>query len=137
MIRRPPSSTLTYTLFPYTTLFRSILNQRGYDPDVVEAVLAHQDRNTIRRTYNRATYFEQRLTLMQEWADLLDALKTGSPDDDGQKGTPSKRGARSPQYSSASITVSSRRVRSGSAGSGERPAKARSDRKSTRLNSSH
>src|SRR3546814_1907945 len=77
MIRRPPSSTLTYTLFPYTTLFRSILNQRGYDPDVVEAVLAHQDRNTIRRTYNRATYFEQRLTLMQEWADLLDALKTG------------------------------------------------------------
>src|SRR3546814_11933662 len=123
MIRRPPSSTLTYTLFPYTTLFRSILNQRGYDPDVVEAVLAHQDRNTIRRTYNRATYFEQRLTLMQEWADLLDALKTGSPDDDGQEGTPSKRGARSPQYSSASITVSSRRVRSA--------------RKSTRLNSSH
>src|SRR3546814_2670128 len=24
MIRRPPSSTLTYTLFPYTTLFRSV-----------------------------------------------------------------------------------------------------------------
>src|SRR3546814_1105588 len=72
----------------------TILNQRGYDPDVVEAVLAHQDRNTIRRTYNRATYFEQRLTLMQEWADLLDALKTGSPDDDGQEGTPSKRGDR-------------------------------------------
>src|SRR3546814_20632006 len=25
MIRRPPRSTLTYTLFPYTTLFRSAL----------------------------------------------------------------------------------------------------------------
>src|SRR3546814_12370003 len=25
MIRRPPRSTLTYTLFPYTTLFRSVL----------------------------------------------------------------------------------------------------------------
>src|SRR3546814_19776685 len=109
MIRRPPSSTLTYTLFPYTTLFRSILNQRGYDPDVVEAVLAHQDRNTIRRTYNRATYFEQRLTLMQEWADLLDALKTGSADDEGQEGAPSKRGARLTEYSSASLTASSRR----------------------------
>src|SRR3546814_16782365 len=24
MIRRPPRSTLTYTLFPYTTLFRSV-----------------------------------------------------------------------------------------------------------------
>ena len=60
----------------------TILNQRGYDPDVVEAVLAHQDTNAIRRTYNRATYFEQRVKLMQEWADLLDALKSGSSDDD-------------------------------------------------------
>src|SRR3546814_19041455 len=25
MLRAPPSSTLTYTLFPYTTLFRSVL----------------------------------------------------------------------------------------------------------------
>src|SRR3546814_14947191 len=29
MIRRPPRSTRTYTLFPYTTLFRSILQQNG------------------------------------------------------------------------------------------------------------
>ncbi|MBD1549341.1 tyrosine-type recombinase/integrase [Roseibium aggregatum] len=53
----------------------TILNQRGYDPDVIEAVLAHQDRNKIRRTYNRATYFEQRTNLMQEWADILDGLR--------------------------------------------------------------
>jgi sulfur transfer protein SufE len=38
-------------------------------------VLAHQDKNAIRRTYNRATYWEQRVTLMQEWGNLLDALK--------------------------------------------------------------
>jgi integrase len=55
----------------------TILNARNYDPDVIEAVLAHQDKNAIRRTYNRATYWEQRVTLMQEWADLLDALKGG------------------------------------------------------------
>lgn len=53
----------------------SILNSRGYDPDVIEAVLAHQDRNSIRRTYNRATYWEQRVALMQEWADFLGQLK--------------------------------------------------------------
>ncbi|MFD9900932.1 tyrosine-type recombinase/integrase [Mesorhizobium sp. NPDC059025] len=53
----------------------TILNARNYDPDVIEAVLAHQDKNTIRRTYNRATYWEQRRTLMQEWGDLLDALR--------------------------------------------------------------
>ncbi len=49
----------------------SILNARGYDPDVIEAVLAHQDRNAIRRAYNRATYWVQRVQLMQEWGDLL------------------------------------------------------------------
>lgn len=53
----------------------TILNNRGYDPDVIEAVLAHRDRNAIRRSYNRATYWEQRVTLMQEWADLLDELR--------------------------------------------------------------
>ncbi|UCI19275.1 tyrosine-type recombinase/integrase [Mesorhizobium sp. B2-1-8] len=53
----------------------TILNARNYDPDVIEAVLAHQDKNAIRRTYNRATYWEQRVTLMQEWGDLLDRLK--------------------------------------------------------------
>src|SRR3546814_16771919 len=29
MIRRPPRSTRTYTLFPYTTLFRSFVDQRA------------------------------------------------------------------------------------------------------------
>lgn len=53
----------------------TILNGRGYDPDVIEAVLAHQDRNTIRRTYNRATYWDQRVKLMQEWAELLDEFR--------------------------------------------------------------
>ena len=53
----------------------SIMNTRGYDPDVIEAVLAHQDRNAIRRAYNRATYWDQRVVLMQEWADILDELK--------------------------------------------------------------
>ncbi|MGO4642071.1 tyrosine-type recombinase/integrase [Mesorhizobium sp. 2RAF45] len=55
----------------------TILNARNYDPDVIEAVLAHQDTNAIRRTYNRATYWEQRVTMMQEWGDLLDTLKAG------------------------------------------------------------
>src|SRR3546814_16077601 len=30
MIRRPPRSTRTDTLFPYTTLFRSLLGQESY-----------------------------------------------------------------------------------------------------------
>lgn len=60
----------------------SILNERGFDPDVIEAVLAHQDQNVVRRVYNRATYWDQRVILMQQWADLLDDFRkraTGQP----------------------------------------------------------
>ena len=53
----------------------SILNNRGIDGDVVEAILAHQDKNVIRRTYNRATYWDQRKEVMQQWADLLDEFR--------------------------------------------------------------
>ncbi len=53
----------------------TILNSRGFAPDVIEAVLAHQDPNAIRRAYNRASYWDQRVELMQQWADLLDEFR--------------------------------------------------------------
>ncbi len=56
----------------------TILNDRGFDPEVIEAALAHQDKNEIRRAYNRATYFDQRVELMQTWADLVDGFRDGS-----------------------------------------------------------
>src|SRR3546814_15529074 len=37
MIRRPPRSTRTDTLFPYTTLFRSLAGAGGVDTDVAGA----------------------------------------------------------------------------------------------------
>lgn len=56
----------------------SILNERGFRSDVVEAALGHQDQNEIRRAYNRASYWPERVELMQWWADHLDSLKAGS-----------------------------------------------------------
>jgi len=53
----------------------TILNTRGFEPDIIEAALAHQDKNVIRRTYNRATYFDQRAKLMQGWANLIDEFR--------------------------------------------------------------
>lgn len=53
----------------------TILNNRGFDGEVIEAALAHQDKNVVRRTYNRATYWEQRVRLMREWARILDSLR--------------------------------------------------------------
>ncbi|HEV2505145.1 MAG TPA: integrase arm-type DNA-binding domain-containing protein [Mesorhizobium sp.] len=74
-LRRIGYSKSEVTAHGFRVTASTILNARNYDPDVIEAVLAHQDKNTIRRTYNRATYWEQRVTLMQKWADLLDTLK--------------------------------------------------------------
>lgn len=53
----------------------TILNERGFSADVIEAALAHQDEDEVRRIYNRALYLPERKKLMQEWADLLDSLK--------------------------------------------------------------
>ena len=53
----------------------TILNERGYDSDVIEAALAHQDQDRIRATYNRAKYWPQRVKLMQDWAELLDEFR--------------------------------------------------------------
>jgi integrase len=52
----------------------TILNSRGCNPDVIEAALGHQDENEIRRVYNRAKYWPERVELMQAWADLLDTF---------------------------------------------------------------
>lgn len=48
------------------------LNEMGYRPDAIEAQLAHAEPNSVRRTYNHASYFEERREMMQKWADLLD-----------------------------------------------------------------
>lgn len=53
----------------------TILNERGFDPEVIEAALAHQDADQVRRAYNRATYWKERVALMQSWADILDELR--------------------------------------------------------------
>ena len=53
----------------------TILNERGFNADVIEAALAHQDENEIRRAYNRASYWPERVNLMQQWADMLDEFK--------------------------------------------------------------
>jgi len=43
------------------------MNEAGFNPDVIEAALAHVDKNDVRRAYNRATYLEQRRELMEWW----------------------------------------------------------------------
>lgn len=43
------------------------MNEAGFNADVIEAALAHSDKNEIRKAYNRATYLIQRQELMNWW----------------------------------------------------------------------
>ena len=62
--------------------FRSVastmLNESGFRGDVIERQLAHGERDEIRGAYNRAEYLPERRTMMQQWADMLDALAQGA-----------------------------------------------------------
>lgn len=62
----------------FRTLASTILNERGYNPDVIERQLAHEDDDKIRSTYNRAEYLLERKKLIQDYADMLDAMREGS-----------------------------------------------------------
>ena len=43
------------------------LNEANFNADVIEAALAHSDRNEVRRAYNRSTYLTQRKDLLEWW----------------------------------------------------------------------
>lgn len=54
----------------------TLLNECGkYRQDVIEAQLAHGERNKVRGAYNHAQYLSERTVMMQEWADWLDKLR--------------------------------------------------------------
>ncbi len=52
----------------------TLLNEKGWHPDVIELQLAHAERNKVRAAYNRAQRLVERRTMMQAWADYLDEL---------------------------------------------------------------
>ena len=64
------------TAHGFRHLVSTALNDKGYAEDWIERQLAHGDPDKIRGTYNKAQYLEPRRKMMQEWADLLDALRT-------------------------------------------------------------
>jgi hypothetical protein len=55
----------------------TLLNEKGWHPDVIELQLAHRERNKVRGAYNRAQRLTDRHRMMQEWADYLAELKAG------------------------------------------------------------
>lgn len=62
----------------FRSIASTLLNESGkYRAEVIEAALAHSERNQVRAAYNRAEYLEERRVLMQDWADRVDAMREG------------------------------------------------------------
>ena len=59
------------TAHGFRALASTILNEEGFNPDVIEKQLAHIDSNSVRRAYNRAEYIEDRNKMMQWWSDFI------------------------------------------------------------------
>ena len=75
-IRRMGYAKGVMTIHGFRSMASTLLNEQGYRADVIEAQLAHGEKNAIRAAYNHAEYLPERRRMMQEWADYLDELKT-------------------------------------------------------------
>ncbi len=60
------------------SLASTTLNEQGFDPDLVEAALAHVDDNQVRSAYNRTDYLERRKPMMSWWSGHIEEAAKGS-----------------------------------------------------------
>ena len=61
----------------FRALARTAIREKlNYEPDVIECQLAHKAAGPLGEAYNRAQFLDQRKTMMQDWANYLDALQS-------------------------------------------------------------
>src|SRR3546814_7307196 len=148
MIRRPPRSTRTDTLFPYTTLFRSISGHGNIETAVTASKRGASD-------YLEKPFEASQLVLVVAGATETDRLRRENETLRSRVGADEELTGNSPAINNVRATLKrvavtgSRVLISGPAGAGKEVAarilhlwSARAngpfiDRKSTRLNSSH
>jgi len=56
----------------------TILNEMQFPSDAIERQLAHGERDKVRAAYNKAQHLEIRKDMMQQYANYLDSLQTGT-----------------------------------------------------------
>ena len=58
----------------------TLLNESGnWAEDAIERQLAHIDKNGVRRAYARGAFWDERVRMMQWWADYTDNLRASNP----------------------------------------------------------
>ncbi|GGD44937.1 integrase [Malaciobacter pacificus] len=61
----------------FSTIANELYKEHGFHSDIIEACLAHKEKNKVRAAYNRESkykYFEEKKELIQWYADWLDKL---------------------------------------------------------------
>lgn len=62
----------------FRSSFSTMAHESGFQSEVIEKCLAHEERNLIKAAYNRAEYLEQRRQLLQWWGNKLQAMEYGA-----------------------------------------------------------
>ena len=62
------------TLHGFRHSASTMLNEMGFDGDIIEKQLSHTDRNQVRSTYNKAVRLKERTEMIQKWSDRIDEL---------------------------------------------------------------
>lgn len=75
-LRRMGFTSAEHTAHGFRATASTMLNESQlFHPDVIEAQLAHQEAKKVRRIYNRAEYWDERVRMMQWWADEVDRMR--------------------------------------------------------------
>lgn len=59
------------------SLITDVLNENGFNPDAIERQLDHAEKSQVRRAYLRSNFMEERIKMMQWFADWCDAKASG------------------------------------------------------------
>jgi len=62
------------TVHGFRALASTILNEKGFRPDVIERQLAHAERNKVRAAYHRSEYLEERRQMMDWWGAFIESM---------------------------------------------------------------
>jgi integrase len=67
------------TAHGFRSTFSTLANESGkWHPDAIERQLAHIENDDVRRAYARGEHWDERVKMMQWWADHCDTLRDGS-----------------------------------------------------------
>lgn len=75
-LRRMGFTKVEATAHGFRASASTLLNESGkWSVDAIERQLAHKDADAVRRAYHRGDHWEERVQMMQWWADQVDTMR--------------------------------------------------------------